>query len=449
MHGHSVLSHISEIFPVDQPVSQQNTASRSRRRRDRSPSPLRWLILLIAAAGVIAGVLWATVWWDERPLAEMEKQLRNKDYDEVVALADRFLRDFPENGRAIALKARALVHQGNAPEAVRLFDQVGAASPDEIRDCAKAFLMLQRWLQALPLLEYLYSINPKDPDLLHQLSACRAKLGRYDDAVAAALEFSKRPECEARGYTLIALLETERGNHRTACEAWQRVLTVSPDGEGLQVPPEEFLAEYGAALLKVGNPTAALLHLQRSVSIKPTVRSLVLLGKAQYQDGRTDEAERTWQKVISLDKANEESRQGLAELAMKRSDFSSALNWLMPLAEAPTISSTTAFLLQRAFLLSGDQTTSQKWQSRANEIRRREELSRTVDQILIDSPTSLWGQVLQAYRLAEQENWDQAALMMTGIPDEQSHPFITKLANAVRDHGPLPDLTSLPLEVFP
>jgi tetratricopeptide (TPR) repeat protein len=215
------------------------------------------------------------------------------------------------------------------------------------------------------------------------------------------------------------------------------------------VPPEEFLAEYGAALLKVGNPTAALVQLQRSVSTKPTVRSLMLLGKAFYQEGRIEEAKQTWQEVISLDKTNEESRQGLAELAMKRSDFSSALNWLMPLAEAPTISSTTAFLLQRAFSLSGDQTTSQQWQSRANEIRRREERNRTVDQILIDSPTSLWGQVLQAYRLAEQENWDQAALMMTGIPDEQSHPFITKLANAVRDHGPLPDLTSLPLEVFP
>ncbi|MCX7396567.1 MAG: tetratricopeptide repeat protein [Planctomycetales bacterium] len=406
-------------------------------------------MLLIAAAGLIAGVLWGAVWWEERPLAEVEKQLRNKDYDQALALVDRFLRKFPENGRGIALKARALVHQGNAAEAVRLFDQVGAASPDEIRDCAKAFLILQRWLQALPLLEYLHTMNPKDPDLLHELSACRAKLGRYDDAITAALEFSKLPECEARGYTLIGLLETERGNHRTACEAWQRVLTISPGGEGLQVPPEEFLAEYGAALLKVGNPTAALVQLQRSVSTKPTVRSLMLLGKAFYQEGRIEEAKQTWQEVISLDKTNEESRQGLAELAMKRSDFSSALNWLMPLAEAPTISSTTAFLLQRAFSLSGDQTTSQQWQSRANEIRRREERNRTVDQILIDSPTSLWGQVLQAYRLAEQENWDQAALMMTGIPDEQSHPFITKLANAVRDHGPLPDLTSLPLEVFP
>ncbi|MGV2335471.1 MAG UNVERIFIED_CONTAM: hypothetical protein LVR18_15625 [Planctomycetaceae bacterium] len=32
----------------------------------------------------------------------------------------------------------------------------------------------------------LKNLQPDNPDVLHQLSACRAKLGRYDEAVAAA-----------------------------------------------------------------------------------------------------------------------------------------------------------------------------------------------------------------------------------------------------------------------
>ena len=122
--------------------------------------------MLLFVAGVIAGVLWGTVWWEERPLAEAENCLRQKNYEEALAKADAFLRHFPGHGRAIALKARALVHTGNAAEAARLFDQVGAASPEEIRDCAKAYLMQERWVEALPVLEYLVQQSPDDPDLL-------------------------------------------------------------------------------------------------------------------------------------------------------------------------------------------------------------------------------------------------------------------------------------------
>ena len=60
----------------------------------------------------------------------------------------------------------------------------------------------------------------------------------------------------------------------------------------------------------------------------------------------------------------------------------------------------------------------------------------------------MWGQVLEAYRLAKQSNWEQAALVLNPIVGTESHPFIEKLAAAIHAQGTLPDLNLLPIELF-
>ncbi len=404
--------------------------------------------MLGAGVGLLATGLWALVWWEERPLRVASNLLEEDHAAEAIRELDQFLKYHPDHGPATALKARVLVQLGRPADACRLFDLVGAASEEEMRACSNANLMLERWLQAIPLLEYLHTKNPDNADLLHELSSCRAKLGLYDAAIDAAQKFAALPDCKARGYTLIGLLESERGNHRKACDAWRQVLEVNPEAEDLQVAADEFKMEYGSELLKAGDPAAALEQLRASVKIRPSARSLALLGKASYQGGKVSEAEDAWLQAVALDENDEESRQGLAELAMKKSEYRTGLDWLQPLAESSDLSSATAFLLQRLYTLTGDQESGRQWQSRATEIRKREELENTVDQILIDSPSSNWGQVLQAYRLAKQANWEQAALLLNPIVGTESHPFIEKLAAAIHAQGTLPDLNLLPIELF-
>jgi len=280
------------------------------------------------------------------------------------------------------------------------------------------------------------------------VAACRSKLGELEGAVDAAGRFASIAGNEARGYLLVGILERDRGNLRKACDAWARVFQVNPDAIDLQISADGFHLEYGKALLKLGEPAAAMDRLKQSIAIKPSSTAISLLGKAFSQLGKEEDAEQEWRKALELDPSNETARQGLAELAMKKSDFQGAMDWLQPLAGSPELSSATAFLLQRVSSLLGDTASASAWQVRVEQIRKLEELHGTVDQVLNDSPDSMWGQVLRAYRLAEQGNWDQAELLLKPFLEDPAHPFISALGAAVQARSALPQLSGLPIESF-
>ena len=164
---------------------------------------LLWLVPLLLGAGSLLLI----PWWSERGLRTAERQLDAGDAEAALQSVEGYLQTQGTSDAALALKARVLVKLGQAAEALRLIDRVGAASVPEMRAYSEASLMLQRWMSALPVLEHLVKLLPEDADLLHELSACRARLGRYEEAIDAAQRFAKLPGCEARGYTLIGLLE--------------------------------------------------------------------------------------------------------------------------------------------------------------------------------------------------------------------------------------------------
>ncbi len=418
-----------------------------RPKRNRSER-LRWLLYISVGSAVVVAGLWGTDWWRERPLAEIDRRLTNNESPLALKLTDQFLKTHPGHARAIALKARAFVQLGRPSEALQLIDQVGAASQADMRAYAQACLMLEKWMQALPVLEYLLQLDPENSGILHEVSACRAKLGRSAEAVEAAVRFAAIKGNEARGNLLVGMLERDRGNDRKACEAWTHVLQLNPDASDLQIPPDVFTLDFGTVLLEISEPGRAAEQFRKSLEIKHSTKALALLGKACSQLGLTEEAEKHWRIAVMIDSADAASRQGLAELAMKRSDFREALDWLRPLAESSELSSATAFLLQRAYSLTGDSQSASAWQSKVDQIRKQEELVRTVDQILIDSPASMWGQVLRSHRLAEQGNWEQADILLAPYRSDDVHPFVRELSTAIENHGTLPDFSALPIELF-
>ncbi|MFO0975892.1 MAG: hypothetical protein U0996_05800 [Planctomycetaceae bacterium] len=407
----------------------------------------RWYRWVLASALLIGGIV-GVPWWNERPLREADRLLAADDAKACLQLVDSYLKTDPKNSRAIALKARALVSLGDAIGAIRLIDQVGAATPEEMHAYAKACLILERWTTALGILEHLVSLTPDDADLLHELSACSAKVGRYERAIQAASMFADTPGNQARGYALIGMLERDRGNNQKCCDAWKTVVELQPNAAGLQIEPHEFFLEYGKALLLIGDARGAEELLERSVMHQETADALAYLGKAKMQLGKAAEAESCWSSAVGKDSDSRVAREGLAELAMQQAQFAKALGWLKPLQAQSELKSSTAFLLQRTYTLLKDTDNAAKWKLEVDRLRKLEEMRVNMEQVIVNSPESMWAQAFQSYFLAEQGNHGQAAAMLAPFMKEDSPEFLQLLWKSLKDGSPLPALDQVPMELF-
>src|SRR5262245_39354606 len=78
-------------------------------------------IVFASALALVYGILW----WQDRPLREVRQKLDRGQPEAALARVSLFLNTHPDDGRALALKARALADVGQTREAVELFEKIG------------------------------------------------------------------------------------------------------------------------------------------------------------------------------------------------------------------------------------------------------------------------------------------------------------------------------------
>lgn len=403
----------------------------------------------MAIGATTIGGLGGLVWWQERPLRLAETALSHGDAREALRLVNASLTSNFADERALGIKGRAQVALGRWDEAIATFSRVGAANNEELHSLAQALLHRQRWTAALPILEQLEKRLPHNPDVMHEITACRAFLGRFDEALRSAQKQATIPGQEARAFVQIGTLHHDRGNRKSAVDAWTRVLELSPDASGLQIPAAEFLQSYGDVLIENGQPQAAIPHLKRSVELRESAEAWARLGEAHSLLGQSAESIAAWKRTIELDATNRAAREALANLSLGRGDAEGALDWLRPLLSNEDLPSSTTYLVQRIYLQLGHADEATVWQQRTEQCRHREKLATTVDQLLRESPQSFWARVMRAYRFAEQGNWTEAeALSELVLREAPGESFVKDLAAAVQTRGSLPSLERLPVKLF-
>lgn len=394
----------------------------------------------------VTGGLWGALWWQERPIRVAAKQLQAGQISAAYETIGGFLRDHPDHDRALAVKARILVEEGQSQQAISIFERVGASEPQDLHAWAKALLQQEQWSQALPLLEFIEPTGIDRADVLHELAACRMKVGNADQALKAAEEFARQPGCEARGELLKGTIHQQRGNLRLAASSWDRVLKLSPEIQDLQIPPAEFFLEYGRVLLALGEPALAETNINRSLQSQQNPAALVSLGEAQFQLGKSVEAQQSFEAAINADPYSVAARKGLANLSLSTGNAQKAVDLLAPLETSGVLTSEIAFLLQRGYVRLKNDSEAKRWQEKADQLRQEENIKSAADQILRDTPDSDWAVVIRAYKHANQGNWTEAETLLKPLGESaQSQPFIRDLTAAVKSRGPLPSLKGLPI----
>ncbi|MFQ5733162.1 MAG: tetratricopeptide repeat protein [Planctomycetaceae bacterium] len=412
-------------------------------------SLLRLVMLALIASGLVASVIWGTLWWTERPFARIESQLQDGEFDLALKSIHAYRREQGSSTRLAVLRARALTGLGRWRESVKIFERVGPDDARAHRAFADALLHLKQWSVAEGVLQELLKLTGDDEDALHELTICRMRLGRYDEALESARRAAAIPGNEGRGNVLIGKIHETQNNTRLAIESWTRVLEIRPDAKGLQVTPGEFFAMYGSALLDGGQPERAVSMLRRSAKLRPHAETFVLIGKACIRLDRKSEAVAAWKRAIALDRRNRESREELANAALQTSAPREAVDWLLPLVEGGVEHSSTAYLLQRAYSLLKDDKVSAHWRQRVKELRLREDRRAAIEHSLIEAPRSFWSRFVRAHRLAAAGNWREAEFLVNGLLKQEPHvPLLQDLATAVRTRGELPSLDRLPIDQF-
>jgi tetratricopeptide (TPR) repeat protein len=326
------------------------------------------LLVLVPTAAIVAAAFWRL----DPALAEAERRLEAGSPDGALESANAILARYPGNGGALSLKARALADLGRWNEAGEIFSQISVRSPAEIKAWATVLVNRQRWNEAMPLLARLLERNPSDPFALRHVTTCQFQLGRAGAALDSAARLATIRGHEVEGFFLSGVIQRAQGNTYLAIENWGRIEALRPSAEGLPIGPAEFFLIYGEDLLTEGTPETAISKLRKSQELEETIEVLLRLGQAYALTGNEAEAAAAWTKAIERDAGNQEARNGLAELALGHSDGDEALRWLTPTASSPGVSSTTAYLMERAHTLLGNEDELVRWQRRTAELRGSE-----------------------------------------------------------------------------
>ncbi len=406
----------------------------------------RWLKLAFIALPVSAALSFVLSWWQRQPLVEAEASEKAGRFDYAIALSDYYLEDHPDDGQALMLKARALTGVGRPAEAIALFERVGAAEMADIHAWARAHLLLRHWSRAIPLLVRALQLEPNNADALHEITACRVRVGAYNDALVSAQQLATSPGHEAQGHLFVGSIQGDSGNHREAADAFAKVLEFEPNALNLQVSPDEFLMQYGRMLLKMGRPKEAIEVLRKSVAVRETGEAFSLLGTAASEIGDIDKAALAWKKAVQVEPANREAREALANIALQKNDPKAALDWLAPLEKAPEQRASSAYLFQRAYQGVGDTESSAGWREQAAKLRKKQELESAIQTSLVESPNSFWSKIVRAHRFASEGNWDEADVLASGlIKEAPGETFVIELVDAIQQQKDLPSLDKLPI----
>lgn len=265
--------------------------------------------------------------------------LQNHDYAASIPPLKKSLDMNPELVGAQQMLGYALLQQGYAAEAI---PHLQRAHVDDLLGIAET--RVGKLPEAIAHLNAALVKRPNDPELLYYLGRASGLLSKEAiDTLEAAYPNSARSH-EALGEGYAALRQIPEGE-----KEYQEAIRLEPNTPGIHLAlgqmyatatqwakaEEEFRAEaklqpgdaetaylLGNALLQQGKIKEAIPQLERADRLRPEMpETLYALGKAQSLTGNSDEAEKAWTKVTSIEKSGALAAQahfGLAALYRKQ-----------------------------------------------------------------------------------------------------------------------------------
>ncbi len=189
----------------------------------------------------------------EQSMKRGQSFARQQAWDKAIVEFQRALAEFPDDQNALAATATALIN-------------------------------LERWSEALPVLEHAYQLKPDDFATVEKLSGVQEQLGKAADA--------------AQSYASLGALYEQQGNADQALEIWSRASQLDPNS----IPLHEKLA---AAYQRQNQPKLA-------------VAELILLSRLYRKKGDLDQAALQCRTALAIDPRNTDALRLMGEIRIER-----------------------------------------------------------------------------------------------------------------------------------
>jgi TolB-like protein/Tfp pilus assembly protein PilF len=208
-------------------------------------------------------------------LHQLETGLIDQDaaIREIAAITDRALAEQPEDpvARSLSLYAESLSQAfagdpAAIPSLVDALEAIVASAPSSLEPrilLVRAYTMLQRFDESIPLLQGALSIDPFNPTLHYELGAAYMRLERWEDASAALQSSLDIEPNQPNAYTNLGVIAIQGGDGVGFVRQFQRAIEVDPRDHELPGILAIFLYQLG--LTEVGDAFR-----ERVLALSPT-----------------------------------------------------------------------------------------------------------------------------------------------------------------------------------
>lgn len=287
--------------------------------------PLTMDIRLIRKAFILLSPIlllsWMIAQTSSEPSGAIVQALRNQEFDKALGLLKPALQQFPGNSQLWTMQGVAYSGKGQKKEALASFKNALRISPDAI-PALQGAAQIEFDVgdaKAIPILEHLVRLRPRDATSHGMLAVLEYRRGRCEAAVphfekAGALFDNELSALHAYATCMVRLKQLEK-----ATSVFQRALALEPND-----PQERKLL--ASLQVLTHHPQDAIETLGPMLERNPDVPTLELASSAYEDAGDTDRAVGALRQAILLDPMNVHPYLDFAAISAAHQSFQVGIN---------------------------------------------------------------------------------------------------------------------------
>jgi tetratricopeptide (TPR) repeat protein len=324
--------------------------------------------LLLLSFTILAAGAWRRTW--ASPLASAQQAYQHHDYRVALRDAQNLLKRWPQDRQASLLAARCLSRLGQHAQAESHYRNSGTLELADLHDRAYGLALSGDAPGAIRIYEQLLDESPNDLLAMKRLAAVLMEQKAWKKAGSIAKRLISVPGGEIAGFTLAGIVAHVSQNTAEAAAAFEQVIKLDPKLEQMALPRARFWSDFAFDLIGLGRTEEARSYLLQALAKDEDAGLMELLGLAYEHEGAIDEAERWWRTALELDPNNADTLIELGRLALGRRQWDEAIRHLERAAELSPQALQPVYGLSRAYRFKGDRAKAEQYEARAIERRR-------------------------------------------------------------------------------